>query len=447
MSTAPVARDIIEIFERHGEWREKEADRLVGFGDIAMGAPSSEQTNIVERTRHKVGEEMVQYWGFVRLLPSPKSSSTDTSFKSYGSILGATIAAMYPDRVKRASLDGVADSHDYMASGWTTNLQDTDLLGAKLAEYCYEGGPKNCALYDEDGPAVIAENLQRIIGKLRKEPIQMPGTSTMGPQVATYNDLKYLTRDIVYQPLLYYPLTAQILYDLSKGNGTSLIAWRLLEQRPLLNTPSKACHEDGPYSRSCFPSNEFWDAGMGIACSDGGLSRINQTKEEYLAYAKENMAQSQLLGAWWSSIQLPCTAWKAQPHWRYEGDFHSTTAHPILFVGNTIDPVTPFRNAFTMASGFEGAGILHLDTEGHCSYATVSLCAGRAIREYFQTGKLPGKKGGLEDWDEWKGVGGLCGTDRVPFDGYKKGEYPVMPEGERDEEFWKALVELNQVWP
>lgn len=74
MDTAPVARDIIEIFERHGEWREAEAQRLMKSTDSIEDATKRE---IAARTAYQSGEEMVQYWGF-----------------SYGSILGATLAAM-----------------------------------------------------------------------------------------------------------------------------------------------------------------------------------------------------------------------------------------------------------------------------------------------------------------------------------------------------------------
>lgn len=62
MNTAPVATDIIEIFERHGEWREAKAARLVK----TMGATSeTEKQEIRARTAYQPGEEMVQYWGVV----------------------------------------------------------------------------------------------------------------------------------------------------------------------------------------------------------------------------------------------------------------------------------------------------------------------------------------------------------------------------------------------
>lgn len=337
-------------------------------------------------------------------------------------------------------LDGVADAHDYMAGGWLTNLRDTDLTFVKLADYCYQGGAENCALYDKDGPAVIVENIQAIFKGLKEDSIPVPGNSTHGPQVVTYNDLQTLIRDIVYKPLVQFPMTAQILHEVSQGEATTLADWVRARRPDLSAGLSEKCLKEGPYSPACFPPEDQWRATSGIACSDAA-PRLNETKDEYREYAKKVIAQSRLIGASWATIQMPCTAWHARPHWRYEGDFHNKTAHPLLFAGNTIDPVTPLHNAFTMAEGFEGAGVLQQNSEGHCTAASVSMCSGRSIREYFQSGSLPGSKGQLGGWNEY---GALCEQDRQPFDGYSKGTIPGLPKGERDEGLWRALVGLNQ---
>jgi pimeloyl-ACP methyl ester carboxylesterase len=221
MSTAPVARDIIEIFERHGEWREQEAKRLTS-ADATMS--DSERQQILDRTAYRPGEEEVQYLGF-----------------SYGTILGATLSTMYPSRIKRAILDGVADSHDYMVGGWSTNLRDTDMIFTKLGEYCFEGGRKNCAFFDPDGPAAIVEDFWAVINGLRHDPIPVPASDRFGPTAVTYSNLKRFIRDIVYNPILYFPKAVQVLHDLSQGNGTSLLD-RVREQRPPLGEPlSKEC--------------------------------------------------------------------------------------------------------------------------------------------------------------------------------------------------------------
>ena len=60
VSTANVVRDMVEIIERHGEWREKQAKALLSRSchrpkDVAA---------ILERTAWQKGEEQLQYWGF-----------------------------------------------------------------------------------------------------------------------------------------------------------------------------------------------------------------------------------------------------------------------------------------------------------------------------------------------------------------------------------------------
>lgn len=59
--------------------------------------------------------------------------------------------------------------------------------------------------------------------------------------------------------------------------------------------------------------------------------------------------------------------WHARAKWQFEGDLNATTAHPIFFLGNAIDPITPLRNAYKMSKGFSGSVVLALDIEGHGS--------------------------------------------------------------------------------
>lgn len=417
MSTANVARDIVEIFERHGEWREKEAKRVLAsprlVANQAVLSKGDSYETALSRVKYEPGEEMVQYWGF-----------------SYGTILGATLSAMFPDKIKRAILDGVADSFDYMQGGWTTNLQDTDLNMARFGEYCYNGGPENCAMYHEDGPAVILENFGKIIGDLRDTPVGVPATDKRGAQIATYSDVKRLLWNKMYNPLREFETIAKAIKELSEGNATTLIEWKT-KGKDFSEGLSKECKENS-YSSACFPHGpSMWDATAGILCGDAE-PQTNMTKEDYWGYASSLMATSRLIGDTWATIRMPCTAWNVRPLWRYEGNFTATTAHPIMFIGNTVDPVTPLRNAFRMAKGFEGAVVLHQDSEGHCTSASPSFCSGRAIRKYFQTGELPKK-------------GTICQPARLPFDGYNNEEKPELPEGETDQELWDAMVHINRI--
>lgn len=61
VSTASVARDMIEIIERHGEWREKEADRILN-GDLCPGRRGKGSVAVPETLKHQVDKEKINYW-------------------------------------------------------------------------------------------------------------------------------------------------------------------------------------------------------------------------------------------------------------------------------------------------------------------------------------------------------------------------------------------------
>ncbi|CAD0083415.1 unnamed protein product [Aureobasidium vineae] len=381
MSTTSVARDIVEIFERHGEWREQEARRL-------LTSSGNSESDLPDHLKYQPGKEMVQYWGF-----------------SYGTVLGATLADMYPDRVKRAILDGVVDSFDYYKGTWISVVQDTDKEIAKFAEYCSKGGPKNCALYHKDGPASIAQRFSAITENLLHNPIGVPGTNAYSPDLATYSDLKRLFAGVAYGPLRRFHGLAQIMAELENGNGTALVQGRRAWTTEFVEISSnkdlrERCQRTGPYSRACNPlaglTMDQQMVQMAVVCSDSE----------------------------------PKTNWHARPKWPYTGHLNATTAHPILFIGNTVDNVTPIGNAYRMSKGFSGSVVLRQDTEGHASSSGVSLCTARAVRTYFQTGELPE-------------IDTTCLPDRLPLDGYSEEKEHPLPKGETDEALWKAVVGVN----
>ncbi|KAI2726287.1 hypothetical protein CBS147332_3174 [Penicillium roqueforti] len=87
MNTTPTVTDIVAIIERPGEWRENMANAIIAS---KLTLPEVQRQAIHKATRWKQGAELLQYWGF-----------------SYGTVLGATFAAMYPHRVKQPEqMDG-----------------------------------------------------------------------------------------------------------------------------------------------------------------------------------------------------------------------------------------------------------------------------------------------------------------------------------------------------
>jgi hypothetical protein len=96
----------------------------------------------------------------------------------------------------------------------------------------------------------------------------------------------------------------------------------------------------------------------------------------------------------WLEITFKCNGWSIEPSefppWALSRPNKPiNTSFPLLFIGNSYDPATPFKNAISMALKFENAGVIEQKSEGHCTYAATSTCTLRAIRAYLRKGSVP----------------------------------------------------------
>ncbi|KAJ5929863.1 TAP-like protein-domain-containing protein [Penicillium verhagenii] len=294
MSTPPVVADMVELVERHGEWREKETDRLLM--SRRMSPPAQKKRDARLRNKWQKGEEKLLYWGF-----------------SYGSVLGATFAAMQPGRIKRLVIDGVCDSKDYYAGNWLLNLQDSDSGLQKFFEYCHEAGPGSCP-FALDTLQGTREQYYDILIEIAKNPVAVPGSFTRGPDIITYSDVYTMVVQSLYSPMDMFSSMAQLLVDISQHNGSSFADF-------------KANNRKSNY----LPGFNV-EAQPGILCTDGeDIHGI--TKEEYREYWHTLQNQSQALGNLWPTVRLPCAGWNVRPEWPFSGRL-SPTCTVILLGSN-----------------------------------------------------------------------------------------------------------------
>jgi hypothetical protein len=153
------------------------------------------------------------------------------------------------------------------------------------------------------------------------------------------------------------------------------------------------------------------------------------SRSEQFARWKAAEATS-LIGGYMARAYFPCSSWGIRPAWRFAGPVGApNTSHPILWMSNTRDPVTPLADAQAMAAAFPGSVLFGQDDDGHATVAAPSRCIARGPRAYFQTGRLP-----------TKGMG--CRPDRGMFDYDEQGqEAEVDGEGE-DAELGRAVDKL-----
>ncbi|QIW95476.1 hypothetical protein AMS68_000994 [Peltaster fructicola] len=374
VSTASAATDMLHIVERHGEWREAEAARLL----------SGSKAAIPQHLLYSPGKEKISYWGY-----------------SYGTYLGMTFASMYPDRISRLILDGVVDAEDYVKSLWFDNLIDTEKEMKSFYSYCASAGYPACALAKKGSTSADVEaRVSDILDSLLHNPLPIIGTS---PEVITYSDVKHLIFVSLYSPMAMFPVAANILADIEQGNGTSM-AYRIREIHepycPSQDAISIQSNQTKPQERKLEALSQ--DASTGIACTDGD-SQQGLSRDDAREHWRELEKMSPTIGPMWAMFRMRCAHYTVRPLYRYAGPWTGNTSFPILFIGNSADPVTPVRNARKMARGYRSAGVLEQESSGHCSTSAPSRCTREVIYRYFQLGELPEP-------------GKHCSADQYPFE-------------------------------
>ncbi|KAL4905510.1 hypothetical protein BDW74DRAFT_152747 [Aspergillus multicolor] len=379
-NTPPVARDMLEIIERHGEWRQKQGLEFQGQHHKANDFAA--QQSILSRTEWRRGQEKLLYWG-----------------RSYGTVLGATFAALFPDRVERMVLDAVVDADKYYSGVGPEPVADADAIFDKFSLYCNAIGAE-CPFYAEGGPAAIKEMYKELENALYNSSIAVPPSETRGPEVVTWSDLKVVLRIAIYQPLVGFTYLAGIAGDLLKGDGSALADFKIGRHSP--SCPSNECLIAGPWSSECEApgQNELYSTSA-ILCSDAEYMQSTD-EHDFKRHWRGLQELSSMIGDYWAHTRLNCAGWSVKPKWKMQVPVSGNTSFPMLFVNNILDPVTPLASAKKMSGAFPGSVLLQQDSEGHSTLAAPSTCVDQSIRKYFQKGELPAP-------------GTLCDADLKPM--------------------------------
>jgi pimeloyl-ACP methyl ester carboxylesterase len=354
MATAFVARDMLEIVEKHATYVSESLDLL------KTSMPRSYQP---DTTLYKPEEAKLQYWGF-----------------SYGTYLGSTFASMFPDRVGRVILDGVVSSYDYNHSLGNGSLVDNQKAMDSFYTYCIHSGPEACPLTTSNSTLADVKNrVEKIMQSLYHHPLAI--NSPTGPEILTYSDVKKFLFSACYSPRAAFPLVATLLVAIEAGHGDILDQLRTGYQYTHIYT----CPINGSQPAVDYTSTVPTFA---ILCSDS-IDQSHMSIDEFVTYWELLESMSPTAGAVWSTLSMRCASWKIKASYKYEGEFGANTSHPILFLSNTADPVTPLKSGRFMHGLFPNSGILVSDQAGHCSVSSPDLCTMGHVRQYFQTGVLP----------------------------------------------------------
>ncbi|KAF7342612.1 AB hydrolase-1 domain-containing protein [Mycena sanguinolenta] len=321
------------------------------------------------------GYEKLQYWGvswveFVDLF----LNAAYARMVRYGTVLGATFASMFPDKVGRLMIDGVMDARSWYSGNITEAMTDTDATLQTFFDGCAAAGPGACPFYAPTA-AAIAANLTALSTSLIEAPI--PVFTNISYGLFTYTYLRNVLFTALYQPYKQFPLMAQGLADLGTGNAT--ILYQMAEDAPY------ECPRGSAPNDVEFDQNDQ-EASIPTACGDGPVysDTVAQLRESYEIGAKLSSFWD-MFGNW----RLRCAGWKVHRDGHFMGPIGANTSFPLLVIGNTADPVTPHLWAQRTSGYFPGSALLTYDAPGHTSLTAVSSCVATHMRQYFQNGTLP----------------------------------------------------------
>ncbi|KAL7793142.1 TAP-like domain-containing protein [Trichoderma ceciliae] len=387
--TPSVARDMVEMIDKVDELRKRDAAQRPKRPDAHDDPDARVELRkrfALKRKPAKLHDEpghvpRLQFIGF-----------------SYGTILGNYFASMFPGRVGRLVLDGVCDVDDYATGpGWLANTVDTDEIFDTFFEGCAAVGPEVCALARESD-AHGASDIRRRFDSFLLELDQRPKSVLLESGdvvIVTSWDVRNLIGTVLYKPMGFFRLLADKLNNFMSGDMNEMAVLVLgLGMMPVVKD---ACPLDNltdiprPY--------RIVEAQNAVVCSDGD-DISHKDVSWWRKYVRRQLDTSDILGATWSTIRLPCSSWRFRASWQFKGPFTTPEpdlslksgrpAAPILFLSNRLDPVTPLRAAQAMAAKHPGARVIIQEALGHCAVASApSKCTKNAVADYFESGIIP----------------------------------------------------------
>ncbi|WP_424211917.1 alpha/beta hydrolase [Streptomyces sp. BI20] len=284
---------------------------------------------------------------------------------SYGTELGGVYAHLFPKNVGRAVFDAVVDPTKTAEASALGQAKGFQLAFGNWARDCVARGDA-CRIQGSTAQE-IQDNVIALQKRLAKTPIPGLGGRRLTETAATNGIAQAL-----YSKEL-WPLLEEGIDEADGGQGQLLMA---------LSDALNGRDQNGRYSN-------IGAANTAINCAD---SKERYTPEQTKAKLPEFRAASPVFGDFLGWAMLSCNDWPVKGAWETP-DVSAPGASPILVIGNTGDPATPYEGARNMVDRLgPGVGVeLTYKGEGHGAYNSGDPCVRKAVDAYLNEGTVPPK--------------------------------------------------------
>ncbi|RLU99355.1 peptidase [Streptomyces griseocarneus] len=295
----------------------------------------------LDRLRAALGDDKLNYFGI-----------------SYGTELGGVYAHRFPKNVGRAVLDAVVDPTQDPAQGSLGQAKGFQLALDDYLKDCAGRTPGGCPTLDG-------------ITTLLKDLDAHPLPTTQSGRKLTQDEAVNGIASALYSKDTWKYLTAGLREATTRGTGTTLL---------ILFDALNGRSPDGHYSN-------IQAANRAISCVD---AEQRYSVDDVRKLLPEFRAASPVFGEGAAWSLLGCTGWPVKGGWKTP-DVSADGSAPVLVIGNTGDPATPYAGAQQMAQRLgRGVGVqLTYKGEGHGAYNSGNPCMVTAVNAYLLDGKVP----------------------------------------------------------
>jgi pimeloyl-ACP methyl ester carboxylesterase len=279
---------------------------------------------------------------------------------SYGTAIGAAYLDRYPERVRAMVLDGGIDPTlrwDELLAGQSTGF-DTALTA--FLDDCER---TRCAFRDAvDGDLFAAYDA--LAARIETERLPADGDRTLGP-----GEFSLGVGAGLYSRANGWPAIAQGLAQAQDGDGSTLLAL----------SDSYLDRDDSGYSGVS-------EANLAVNCTDRPWPR---EVDPYLELADRVEAAAPRFGRAIALSGLGCAQWPVEAQ-RTPGPVTGEGAPPVVVIGTTRDPATPYAWSQALASQLSSGVLVTYDGDGHTVYrAGAPDCVRGPVDDYLLTGTAP----------------------------------------------------------
>jgi pimeloyl-ACP methyl ester carboxylesterase len=337
------------------EWFKKTQDENKSFGkacqentgDLLKHVDTISTVHDLDMLRGVVGDKKLNYLGF-----------------SYGTYIGARYADEFGSHVGHMVLDGAMDPGASNADVVEAQTGGFEKALRAYLESCI-GTPK-CPFQGS------VEDAEHDVHKLLERTEKHPLTGSDGRKVGQSTMLTAIITPLYSKQS--WSALHQLFSEAKKGDGDTALA---------LADFYYDRDENGEYE------NNSTEAFTAINCLDYPV----KSPPDYAGMrkdAEELGKKYPVIGKFQGYSDIGCLGWPAQGV-DTRGDVSGEGADPIVVIGTTGDPATPYAWAESLAKQLESGTLITYKGEGHTAYGGSSSCVNSAVNDYFIDNKMPKK--------------------------------------------------------